>query len=85
MLTVTMSRHLAPRGIRVNAVAPGQIDTEMLRRVVPEAALKANVERIALGRLGRAEDIADVVAFLVSDDARWITGETIHVNGGQRL
>ena len=85
MLTVTMSRDLGPRGIRVNAVAPGQIDTEMLRRNVPPAVLQANIERISLGRLGRPDDIAAVVAFLASDDARWITGETIHVSGGQRL
>jgi 3-oxoacyl-[acyl-carrier protein] reductase len=85
MLTVTMSRDLGPRGIRVNAVAPGQIDTEMLRRNIPPAVLQANIERISLGRLGRTDDIAAVVAFLASDDARWITGETIHVSGGQRL
>jgi 3-oxoacyl-[acyl-carrier protein] reductase len=85
MLTVTMSRDLGPRGIRVNAVAPGQIDTEMLRRAMPAPVLQANVQRISLGRLGRPDDIAPVVAFLASDDAGWITGETIHVSGGQRL
>lgn len=84
MLTITMSRHLGPRGIRVNAVAPGQTATEMLLQVVPEEMIKDNVDRTSLKRMGTPEDIADVVAFLVSDDARWVTGETIHVNGGQR-
>jgi 3-oxoacyl-[acyl-carrier protein] reductase len=85
MLTVTMSRDLGPKGIRVNAVAPGQIDTEMLRRNMSTEVLRSNIERTSLGRLGRSEDIAHVVSFLASDDAGWITGETIHVNGGQRL
>jgi len=84
MLTVTMSRELGPRGIRVNAVAPGLIDTEMLRNVMSAEVMQANVERNTLGRLGQTDDIAPIVAFLASDDARWITGETIHVNGGQR-
>lgn len=85
MLTIALSRELGPRGVRVNAVAPGQIDTDMLRQVIPAPELEANIARISLGRLGRPDDIADVVAFLVSDAARWITGETIHVSGGQRL
>jgi 3-oxoacyl-[acyl-carrier protein] reductase len=66
-------------------VAPGQIDTEMLRQVMPPDVIKANIGRVSLGRLGRPDDIASVVAFLASDDAGWITGETIHVSGGQRL
>jgi 3-oxoacyl-[acyl-carrier protein] reductase len=85
LMTATMARELGERGIRVNAVAPGQIDTEMLRRNIPAEVLTANIARISLGRLGLAEDIARVVAFLASDEARWITGETIHVSGGQRL
>jgi len=84
MLTVAMSRELGPRGIRVNAVAPGLIDTEMLRSVMPAEAMRANIERNTLGRLGQTDDIAPVVAFLASEEARWLTGETIHVNGGQR-
>lgn len=85
MLTASMARDLGTRRIRVNAVAPGQIDTEMLRRNIPAPVLQANIERIALGRLGLTDDIARVVAFLVSQDSGWITGETIHVSGGQRL
>lgn len=84
MLTITLSRELGPRGIRVNAVAPGLTDTEMLRKVMSPEVMQSNVDRNTLGRLGRADDIAPVVAFLASDDARWITGETIHVSGGQR-
>ena len=57
----------------------------MLRKVIPAAELEANITRVSLGRLGQPDDIADVVAFLASDAGRWITGETIHVSGGQRL
>jgi 3-oxoacyl-[acyl-carrier protein] reductase len=84
-LTVSLAREWAPRGIRVNAVAPGQTDTDMLRAANSAESIQANIPRIALGRLGTAEEIADVVAFLASAEARWITGETLHVNGGQRL
>lgn len=84
MLTTSLSRDLGRRGIRVNAVAPGDVDTEMLRGAIPPEVIQADIERNSLGRLGLAEDIARVVAFLASDDARWITGETLHVNGGQR-
>ncbi len=85
MLTIALSRELGPRGIRVNCVAPGQIETDMLRKVIPAPELEANIARVSLGRLGRPDDIADVVAFLASGAARWITGETLHVSGGQRL
>ena len=85
MLTQTLARELGPRGIRVNAVAPGSTETDMLAKAVPLAARQAAVERIALGRLGRPDDIAEVVAFLASDAGYWITGEILHANGGQRL
>lgn len=84
-LTVSLARDLGPRRIRVNAVAPGQTETDMLRSVNPPQLLAANIERIALGKLGTVAEIASVVAFLASDDAAWITGEILHVNGGQRL
>src|SRR4051794_25396344 len=84
-LTVSLARDLGPRRIRVNAVAPGQTETDMLRSVNPPQLLAANIERIALGKLGTVEEIASVVVFLASDDAAWITGEILHVNGGQRL
>lgn len=84
MLTISMSRVLSPRGIRVVAVAPGMTDTEMLRSGLPPEVLRASIERNTLGHMGRTADIAPMVAFLASDDAGWITGQTIHVNGGQR-
>jgi 3-oxoacyl-[acyl-carrier protein] reductase len=84
-LTVSLAREWGPRGIRVNAVAPGQTDTDMLRAANSAESIVANIPRIALGRLGTSEEIADVVAFLASAEARWITGETLHVSGGQRL
>lgn len=82
MLTRVLATELGPRGITVNVVLPGMTETEMLRQVVPEAAQRAYVEQTPLGRLGQPEDVADVVAFLVSDGARWVTGEMIGVNGG---
>ncbi len=84
MMTLSMARALGPRGIRVVAVAPGLTDTEMLRGAVTPQYLAEAPARNMLGRLGQTTDIAPVIAFLASDDAGWITGETIHVNGGQR-
>ena len=82
-MTTSMARALAPRRIRVVAVAPGMTDTEMLRSAIPAQILADAAARNPLGRLGQVEDIAPVIAFLASDDAGWITGETLHVNGGQ--
>jgi 3-oxoacyl-[acyl-carrier protein] reductase len=65
----------------VNCVAPGFIDTDMTREL-PEANRAKLLEQIALGRLGDATEVAAVVAFLVSDAAAYVTGETVHVNGG---
>jgi 3-oxoacyl-[acyl-carrier protein] reductase len=84
LLTASLARDLGPRGVRVVGVAPGQTDTAMVRRVNPPERLRAGVERTPLGRLGQPAEIAEAVAFLASDEARWITRETIHVNGGQR-
>ena len=83
-ITGSLARELGARGIRVNCIAPGPVDTELLRSANPPEALQALAEHAALGRLGVPDDIAGVAAFLASDDARWITGETLHVNGGQR-
>ncbi len=80
-LTRSLSRELGSRGITVNAVAPGFIQTDMTA-ALPEAAEKALLERIPLGELGTVEDVACAVRFLASDDARYITGQVIHVNGG---
>jgi NAD(P)-dependent dehydrogenase (short-subunit alcohol dehydrogenase family) len=76
---------LGQRGIRVNAVAPGVIDTEMSNFTKTEAGRDVALGMQALKRIGKPEDIADVVAFLASDGARWITGASIPVDGGSKL
>jgi NAD(P)-dependent dehydrogenase (short-subunit alcohol dehydrogenase family) len=78
-LTRALARELGPRNIRVNAVAPGPTDTRM---VDGDAITPGFLETIPLGRIGRPEDIAGAVAFLCSDDASWITGQVLRVNGG---
>ena len=79
--TKAVARELAPRGVRVNAVAPGFIETAMTE-VIPEEAKKAMLQNIPLGRFGEPEDVANVVLFLASDAAKYITGQVISVNGG---
>jgi 3-oxoacyl-[acyl-carrier protein] reductase len=76
---------LGPRGIRVNAVAPGVIDTDMSNFTKTEAGREVALGMQALKRLGKPEDVADVVAFVASDAARWITGASIPVDGGSKL
>jgi 3-oxoacyl-[acyl-carrier protein] reductase len=76
---------LGPRGIRVNAIAPGVIDTEISSFTKTEAGREVALGMQALKRIGRPEDIADVVAFVASDGARWITGASIPVDGGSKL
>jgi NAD(P)-dependent dehydrogenase (short-subunit alcohol dehydrogenase family) len=76
---------LGPRGIRVNAVAPGVIDTDMSNFAKTEAGRNVALGMQALKRIGKPEDVADVVAFLASDAARWITGASIPVDGGSKL
>jgi 3-oxoacyl-[acyl-carrier protein] reductase len=76
---------LGPRGIRVNAVAPGVIDTDMSNLTKTEAGRELTLAMQALKRIGKPEDVADVVAFLASDGARWITGASIAVDGGSKL
>ena len=76
---------LGPRGIRVNAVAPGVIDTDMSNFTKTEAGREAALGMQALKRLGKPEDVAEVVAFVASNGARWITGASIPVDGGSKL
>ena len=82
--TKALAQEGARHNITVNAVAPGYVDTEMVR-AVPEAVLEKIVASIPVGRLGRAEDIARAVLFLIADDADFITGSTISVNGGHHM
>src|ERR1700687_4329375 len=76
---------LGPRGVRVNAVAPGAIDTDMSNFTKTEAGREMTLGMQALKRIGKPEDVSDVVAFLASDAARWITGASIPVDGGSKL
>jgi 3-oxoacyl-[acyl-carrier protein] reductase len=76
---------LGPRGIRVNAVAPGVTNTEMSSFAKTEAGRSFILGMQALQRIGEPADIGSVVAFLASDDARWITGTTVRVDGGSKL
>ena len=72
----------AKKGVTVNAIAPGYIDTEMVQ-AVPEAVLQSIIASIPVGRLGRGEEIADVVSFLAGERAGYVTGATLTINGGQ--
>ncbi|UXI69647.1 3-oxoacyl-ACP reductase FabG [Tahibacter amnicola] len=80
----SLAREIGSRGITVNVVAPGFIDTDMTKSL-PEEQKTAMLGQIALGRLGQPDDIAQAVAFLASPAAAWITGETLHVNGGMYM
>jgi 3-oxoacyl-[acyl-carrier protein] reductase len=85
----TMVKHFAaalgPKGIRVNAVAPGVVETEMSSFTKTEAGREATLGMQALKRIAQPDDIGGVVVFLASEEARWITGDTIHVDGGSKL
>ena len=83
-LTRSASKELAPAGIRVNAVAPGFIDTGMTR-ALPEDKYAERMSSIAMGRIGTAEDVARTIAFLSGDDAAYITGQIIGVDGGMLI
>jgi 3-oxoacyl-[acyl-carrier protein] reductase len=80
-LTKTLAREYASRGITVNAVAPGYIDTDMTR-ALPEQAKKQIMEQVPLGRMGKPADVAAAVLFLCSDEASYVTGHVLRVNGG---
>ena len=80
-MTKSLARELGSRGITVNAVAPGFIETDMTE-VLPEKIKEASAAQIPLGKFGKAEDVANAVAFLASEDAGYITGQVLHVDGG---
>ncbi len=82
--TKSLAREVGTRGITVNAVAPGFIDTDMTR-ALPDEHKEALLKQIPLNRLGQPEEIAAAVAFLASPEAAYITGETLHVNGGMYM
>ena len=82
--TKALAQEGARFGITVNAVAPGYVDTDMVR-AVPADVLQKIVARIPVGRLGKAEDIARGVVFLTAEEASFVTGSTLSINGGQHM
>ncbi len=83
-LTKTVAKELAPRGITVNAVAPGYIESDMTA-ALSEKAKKFMLDQVPLGRAGQPEDVAEIVHFLASDSASYVTGQVIHVSGGMYI
>ena len=83
-MTATLARELAPYGIRVNAIAPGFIATDMVAHL-PEEKINEYLTQIPLGRLGKVEEVAKLAAFLASDEAAYITGQTLVIDGGLSL
>jgi 3-oxoacyl-[acyl-carrier protein] reductase len=83
-LTLAAAKELAPQGIRVNSVAPGYIETDMIKGLAPEVHAR-RLAQIGLGRVGTATDVANLIAFLASDLAAYVTGQVIGVDGGMRL
>ena len=83
-MTMTMAKELAPRGIRVNAIAPGFIATDMVD-AIPEEIQKKNIEKIPFGRYGTPEEVASVVCMLASDACSYITGQVLVIDGGLSL
>ncbi|HEX6312605.1 MAG TPA: SDR family oxidoreductase [Acidimicrobiia bacterium] len=82
-ITGSFARELGPMGIRVNAIAPGPTDTEATRSVVPAEMVESLLATMPLSRMGTPADLAGACLFLLSDDARWITGHVLNVDGGQ--
>ncbi|WP_028080233.1 SDR family oxidoreductase [Solimonas soli] len=84
-ITCVLARELGPKGIRVNAIAPGPTDTQALRDKVPQPYIDAMVVQMPLARLGTPDDLCKPLAFLLSDDAGWVTGLIMNVDGGQLM
>jgi 3-oxoacyl-[acyl-carrier protein] reductase len=82
-LTASLAAELGMQGVRVNAIAPGQTDTAATREVVPEEYVGAHTQSLAIKRLGQPDDMVGACLFLLSDDARWVTGHVLAVDGGQ--
>jgi len=82
-MTHTLAKELGPRGVTVNAVAPGPIATELFLSVISKERIQGLVDEIPLGRLGQPEDIAQVVSFLAGSESGWVNGQVIKVNGGR--
>src|SRR4029079_1843752 len=82
--TKALALENAKKGVTVNCIAPGYIDTEMVQ-AVPEKVLESIISQIPVGRLGRGDEIADMVAFLAGEHAGYVTGSTLSLNGGQYM
>ena len=82
-ITQSFARELGPMGIRVNAIAPGPTDTEATRSTVPKEIIDQLLATMPLARMGTPAEMADACLFLLSDDARWVTGHVLNVDGGQ--
>jgi 3-oxoacyl-[acyl-carrier protein] reductase len=78
----TLARELGPKGITVNSIAPGRIDTDRIREVYPDGPTEDDLASIPLRRLGTAREVGDVVGFLCSDGAAYVTGTVVAVDGG---
>jgi 3-oxoacyl-[acyl-carrier protein] reductase len=83
-ITTSLARELGPRGIRINAIAPGPTETSALQKTAGEFAQQM-IKTMPLARLGQPQDMADAVLFLLSDEASWITGHILNVDGGQLM
>ena len=84
-ITQSLARELGPRGIRVNGIAPGPTDTEATRKIVPEFIKDQLLAQMPLSRMGETGDIVGACLFLLSDEASWITGQIVQVDGGQMM
>ena len=84
-LTMATAKELASRGVTCNAIAPGFIETDMTAEHLPEAQRAKLLEQIPLGKIGRAEDVADAAAFLAGPEASYVTGQVLRVNGGMLM